>query len=168
MKSTPTLCELLIFIICMCILLFCFKSFFLSVLLLCFPAVLAHFVRHFPVARGRLCAVLLFPASPSGIQGLSSFSAVSTSTADAPQYQKIDLYQGIFRFRPPSIQFQTRKVFINLYHCTIRFKHTYHQARERIGFIMHWFIIIMKFHPCNQLKFIAGAQRAQSQTCCSV
>ena len=53
MKSTQTLCELLIFIICMCILLFCFKSFFLSVLLQCFPAVLAHFVRHFPVARGR-------------------------------------------------------------------------------------------------------------------
>ena len=53
MKSTLMLCELLIFIICMCILLFCFKSFFLSVLLSCFPAVLAHFVRHFPVVRGR-------------------------------------------------------------------------------------------------------------------
>ena len=53
MKSTPTLCELLIFIICICILLFCFTSVFFSVLLLCFPAVLAHFVRHFQVDRGR-------------------------------------------------------------------------------------------------------------------
>ena len=49
MKSTPILCDLLILFICICILLFCFKSFFL---LLCFPAVLAHFVCHFPVARG--------------------------------------------------------------------------------------------------------------------
>ena len=52
MKSTLMLCELLIFIICMCILLFCFKSFFSLVLLSCFPVVLAHFVHHFPVARG--------------------------------------------------------------------------------------------------------------------
>ena len=53
MKSTLTLCEVLILFICMCILLFCFKSFFLSVLLSCFPAVLAHFVRDFPLARGQ-------------------------------------------------------------------------------------------------------------------
>ena len=54
MKSTPTLCEVLILFICMCILLFCFKSFFLSVLLSCFSTVLALFVRDFPLARGRL------------------------------------------------------------------------------------------------------------------
>ena len=53
MKGTLTLCELLILIICMCIVLFRFKSFFLSLLLVCFPAVLTHFVRHFPKARGR-------------------------------------------------------------------------------------------------------------------
>ena len=58
---------------------------------------------------------------------------------------------GHFSISAPSIQFQTRKVFINLYHCTICFKHAYHWARALLGFIMHCFIIIMKFHPCNQL-----------------
>ena len=61
MKSTPTLCKLLIFIICMCILLFCFKSFFLSVLLSYFSAEPALFVRHIPLARGplrALCSIL--------------------------------------------------------------------------------------------------------------
>ena len=53
MKSTLMLCVLLIFIICMCILLFCFKSFFLSVFLSYFAAVPALFVRDFPLARGR-------------------------------------------------------------------------------------------------------------------
>ena len=53
MKSTLMLCVLLIFIIFICILLFRFKSFFLSVLLACFPAVLTHFVPYFPKARGQ-------------------------------------------------------------------------------------------------------------------
>ena len=58
---------------------------------------------------------------------------------------------GHFSISAPPIQFQTSKIFINLYFCTIRFKHAYRRARALLAFIMHRFIIIMKFDPCNQL-----------------
>ena len=147
MKSTPTLCEVLILFICMCILLFCFKSFFLSVLLSCFPAVPALFVRQFPLARGPLCAVLLFP----GNSGSKFFSSCVDFHRRCTTVLKNRFVPGHFSTSAPPIQFQTRKVHFNLYFRTIRFKYAYCRARALLAFIMHCFIIIMKFDPCNQL-----------------
>ena len=147
MKGTPLLCELIIFIICMCILLFFFKSFFLSVLLSYFRAVPALFVRQFPLARGPLRAVLLFP----GNSGSELFSSGVDFHRRCTTVLKNRFVPGHFSISAPPIQFQTRKIFINLYFCTIRFKHAYRRARALLAFIMHRFIIIMKFDPCNQL-----------------
>ena len=71
------------------------------------------------------------------------------STKVLPQYRLFFLYRVCFRcFRisAPWNQFQTQKIINKLYCFIICFKHAYHRARTRIGFIMHCFIIIMKFH----------------------
>ena len=71
------------------------------------------------------------------------------STKVLPQYRLSFLYLVCFRcFRisAPWNQFQTQKIVNKLY-CFINcFKHAYHRARTGIGFIMHYFIIIVKFH----------------------
>ena len=83
------------------------------------------------------------------IQGLSFSLLALISTKVLPQYRLFFLYQVCFRcFRisAPWNQFQTKKIVNKLYCFIICFKHVYHRARTGIGFIMHCFIIIMKFH----------------------
>ena len=116
MKSTLTLCEVLIFIICMCILLFCFKSFFLLVLLSCFPAVLAHFVCHFPKARGLLHALC-------SILGKSGVELILFSDSFPPKCcHSTDCFfctWSVFNvsgFQPLEISFKLKKSLIN---CTV-------------------------------------------------
>ena len=85
----------------------------------------------------------------SEIQGQSFLSLDLFSTKVLPQYRLSFLYRVCFRcFRisAPWNQFQTQKIVNKLYCFIICFKHAYHQARTGIGFIMHYFIIIMKFH----------------------
>ena len=123
MKSTPTLCKLLIFIICVCILLSCFKSFFLLVLLLCFPAVLAHFVRHFPLARGwfYFFSPTMFYFRKFRVRAFLSLDLFSTKVV--PQYRLFFLYLVCFlcfRISAPQNQFQTQKIVNKLY-CFIIF-----------------------------------------------
>ena len=119
MKSTLTLCELLIFIICMCILLFCFKSFFLSVLLLRFPAVLAHFVCHFSKARGRFyfftCSMFYFgEIRVSGFLHQTHLPPKCCHSTDC-----LFCTESVFDvsgFQPLEISFKLKKSLIN---CTV-------------------------------------------------
>ena len=150
MKSAQTLCELLIFIICMCILLFCFKSFFLVAIIGVLSSCTCSFCMSFSESQGAVtCSTAI-----SGISVRNSGSELFFNSVDfhrrCTTVLKNRFVPEHFSISAPSIQFQTRFLFINLYLCTIRFKHVYHQARALLGFIMHCFITIMKFHPCNQ------------------
>ena len=119
MKSTLMLCELLIFIICMCIFLFFFKSCFLSVLLLCFPAVLAHFVSHFPKARGLFyfftCPMFYFGkfrVRPSCCRTCSPPKCCHSTDCFFCTWSLFD----VSRFQPLETSFKLKKSLIN---CTI-------------------------------------------------
>ena len=119
MKGTPTLCELLIFMICMCILLFCFKSFFLLLLLVCFPAVLAHFLHHYSKARGQFyfftCNMFYF--------GKISVMVIFSSHSYPPKCcHSTDCFFctgsvfDVSGFQPLEISFKLKKSLIN---CTV-------------------------------------------------
>ena len=152
MKGTLTLCQLLllIFIICMCILLFCSLIAMFGVLSSCTSSFCMSFVSLSSSQGAVTCTTAI-----SSIHIRNSGSELSSSSVDVHCRCTTELKNwfvlGLFSISAPSIQFQTRKFLIDLYCCTIRFKHLYHWAKTGIGFIMHWFIIIMKIHPCNQL-----------------
>ena len=99
-----------------------------------------------PAGKGAVtCSMFYF----GKIRGQRDSLLFVISTKVLPQYRLSFLYRVCFRcFRisAPWNQFQTQKIFNKLYCFIFCFKHAYHQARTGIGFIMHCFIIIMKFY----------------------